>query len=189
MRPREVFVSHSHVDRVFARRLCAALQEHGIKTWFAPQRIVGSQRWHDEIGRALGRCDWFILVLSPSAVASKWVKHELLFTLNEDRYEDRIVPLLLRNCRFKKLSWTLAQLQRVDFRHGFETGMSDLRKCGASVPHDRPCTQRRRKTANQPPSRTEATGKVSCWRTRSARPGATAATTCSFSSDSMLQVE
>src|SRR3990172_9371462 len=103
MRPGEVFLSHSHVDRAFARRFCAALATHGVRCWYAPYRIVGSQRWHDEIGRALTRCDWFVLLLSPAAVASRWVKRELLFALSEDRFEDRIVPVLVKNCRPKRL--------------------------------------------------------------------------------------
>jgi hypothetical protein len=39
--------------------------------------IRGAQQWHDEIGTALKRCDWFLLVLSPQSVRSMWVKHEL----------------------------------------------------------------------------------------------------------------
>ncbi len=126
MRPREVFLSHSHQDKVFARELHSAFRGRGINFWFAPYRIVGSQRWHDEIGRALQRCDWFLIVLTPSAVRSKWVKHELLFALNEERYEDRIVPVLRKDCRFKELSWTLGQIQFVDFRRDFEEGCREL---------------------------------------------------------------
>jgi hypothetical protein len=39
-----------------------------------------AQQWHDEIGAALRRCDWFVLVLSPHTVESIWVKRELLFS-------------------------------------------------------------------------------------------------------------
>lgn len=126
MRPREVFLSHSNRDKAFARKLCSAFGQHRIGFWFAPYQVVGSQRWHDEIGQALKRCDWFLLVLSPASVASKWVKHELLFALSEDRYEDRIVPVLYKSCRFKRLSWTLSQFQYVDFRKSFEAGHRDL---------------------------------------------------------------
>lgn len=128
MRPREVFLSHASKDRAFARKLCAAFRAHKIKFWFAPYRIVGSQRWHDEIGKALNRCDWFLLVLSPAAVRSKWVKHELLFALGEDRYEDRIVPVVYKSCQFKRLSWTLAQIQYVDFREDFQEGCREIRR-------------------------------------------------------------
>lgn len=71
-RPREVFLSHAHQDSALARKIQRALRRDRIKFWFAPHRIVGSQRWHDEIGKALRRCDWFLLLLSPNAVRSKW---------------------------------------------------------------------------------------------------------------------
>ncbi|MFY9342145.1 MAG: toll/interleukin-1 receptor domain-containing protein [Planctomycetota bacterium] len=127
-KPREVFLSHSHQDVDVARRIQRELRRDGIRFWFAPHRLVGSQRWHDEIGKALDRCDWFLLLLSPHAVRSRWVKHELLFALNADHFEHRIVPVLYRDCRFAKLSWTLDQIQRVDFRGDFAVGIEDLRR-------------------------------------------------------------
>ena len=75
--PTEVFVSHSHVDQDFAERLVGVLRRHRIPVWYSDTDIQGAQQWHDEIGRALQRCDWFIVVLSPESVASMWVKRDL----------------------------------------------------------------------------------------------------------------
>jgi hypothetical protein len=110
----------------FVERLARALRDAGIRTWYSEHRIVGAQQWHDEIGNALRRSDWLILVLSPSGVRSKWVKRELLYALQEDRYEERIVPLLYKQCDPSKLSWTLASFQRVEFTRGFEAGCREL---------------------------------------------------------------
>jgi len=63
-RPRETFLSHSSKDRRFAMRLATMLRDHGMPVWYAPTEIIGAQQWHDEIGSALARCDWFVLVLS-----------------------------------------------------------------------------------------------------------------------------
>src|SRR5881397_622675 len=79
MGPREVFLSHSHQDRAFASRLAETLGRHGVPVWYSRERIQVAQQWHDEIGKALRRCDWFALVLSPSAVGSGWVRPKLLF--------------------------------------------------------------------------------------------------------------
>ncbi len=128
MRPREVFVSHATADKALAQRVIRALSRRRIRTWYAPYRLVGSQKWHDQIGAALSRCDWFALVLSPSSVRSRWVKNELLFALNESRLEDRIVPILAVDCDWRRLSWTLGAIQHVDFRGGFHEGMDALLK-------------------------------------------------------------
>lgn len=119
-------MSHSRKDRAFVERLVGVLRRQEIPVWYSDAEIQGAQQWHDEIGKALKRCDWFILVLSPDAVASTWVKRELLYTLQQDRFEGRIAPLLFRACDYEQLSWILPQLQIIDFAGSFDEGCRDL---------------------------------------------------------------
>ncbi len=126
MLPSEVFLSHSTKDRKFAARLADMLCTHGVPVWYSERNILGAQQWHDEIGAALGRCDWFLIVLSPNSVESIWVKRELLFALQQDHFEGKIVPLILKPCDFGKLSWTLSIFQMMDFSESFETGSRGL---------------------------------------------------------------
>lgn len=125
-RPKEVFVSHSHRDVQHAARLVTELQRHGIKSFFSPHSIRGAQQWHDEIGAALRRCDWFAVILSPASVRSMWVKRELVYALSQPRYENRIAPLLFKTCDFEQLSWALVPSQFIDFRSEFESGCRRL---------------------------------------------------------------
>jgi TIR domain len=124
--PKEVFFSHSSLDLVFADKLAAVMRSHGIPVWYSRTNIIGAQQWHDEIGAALQRCDWLALILSPESVGSVWVKRELLFSLNEDRYAGRIVPILYHPCDYLSLSWTLGALQMIDFTGTFEDGCRAL---------------------------------------------------------------
>ena len=124
-KPVRIFLSHSVKDRRFVERLARVLDDNDLPSWYSQRHIVGAQQWHDEIGKALARCNWFVLVLSPASTKSKWVKHELLFALEQRAYEGHIVVLSLRRAKFKKLSWTLTQSQWVDFTRGFDRG------CGA----------------------------------------------------------
>ena len=124
--PNEVFLSHSSADRPFVDDLADVLRRHGIVFWYSDINIVAAQMWHDEIGVALARCDWFLLVLSPDAVLSTWVKRELIYSLEHDRFEGHIVPLLYRPCAYDELSWTLSQLQMVDFSQDFHEGCRNL---------------------------------------------------------------
>ena len=125
-KPSEVFISHSNQDRAFVTRLVALLRKNRIPYWYSPKHIIGAAQWHDEIGKALARCDWFVVVLTPRSVNSRWVKKELLFALNSALYDDRIVPILVRDCDFRHLSWTLDQIERIDFRASFDAGCHDL---------------------------------------------------------------
>ena len=124
--PGEVFISHSSKDRRLAERLAEMLRQNGIAVWFSQTSLLGAQQWHDEIGEALARCDWFLILLSPAATRSKWVKRELLYALRNARYENRIVPLRYRKCDLDRLSWTLDDFQAVDFTKDFTEGSRSL---------------------------------------------------------------
>lgn len=124
--PREIFLSHSDRDRPFAERLATMLRRHGCPVWYSRTDVLGAQQWHDEIGSALRRCDWFVLVLSPNAVESEWVKRECLFALQERRFDNKIVPILYQPCDYEELSWTLSSFQMIDFGKPFEDGFRDL---------------------------------------------------------------
>jgi hypothetical protein len=125
-KPARLFLSHSSKDRRFVERLARVLDAHKVRYWFSRRHIRGAQQWHDEIGKALARCNWMLLTMTPAAVASKWVKHELLYALEERSYENHIVVLDYRSAKYKKLSWTPHSLQWIDFRHGFDSGCREL---------------------------------------------------------------
>lgn len=127
-RPAELFLSHASSDAPLAMELVRVLRSHGIPVWFSRSDIRGSQQWHDEIGEALSRCDWFVALLTPNAIRSKWMKFELVHALNDDRYDGRIVPLLYAPCAMERLSWVLPQLQSISFEHDVEDGYRELLK-------------------------------------------------------------
>ncbi len=109
--PTEVFISHSSKNANFISRLYEVLANHQVKSFVSTANIRGAQQWHDEIGSALKRCDWFLLVLSPQSVRSLWVKHELIFALQASRYRGRIIPVLYKQCDKDALSWTLSSIE------------------------------------------------------------------------------
>jgi hypothetical protein len=124
--PTEIFLSHSSQDREFANRIAAVLEAHGLPSWYSKRDLRGAQQWHDEIGHALARCDWFLLILSPAAVEAKWVKRELLYALREKPYDEHIVVIDYQPADSGTLSWTLPDHQWVDFQHDFNDGCRDL---------------------------------------------------------------
>jgi hypothetical protein len=116
MIPKEVFLSHSSRNRTKARRLAEIMRKHGIPVWYSETNINGAQDRHEEIGRALKRCDWFIVLLSRNSVKSTWVKRELLYALNHKQYENHILPVVIGNCDPEELSWTIGMFQAIDMR-------------------------------------------------------------------------
>lgn len=117
--PTQVWIGNSRLVADVVRR-------HGVPIWFSETNMIGAQQWHDEIGAALRRCDWMLILLSPNSVDSMWVQREVIFSLNDLRYNEQIVPVLYQPCDYAELSWTLPALQIVDFTQGFEEGCRAL---------------------------------------------------------------
>ena len=125
MRPTELFLSYSSLDSAFANSVIDVLHRHAIPVW-SQTNIVGGMQWHDEIGAALRRSDWFALILSPNAADSMWVKRELRFAVDERRFEGKILPLLYQPCDLDQFSWTLLAVQMIDFTGDFHTACRAL---------------------------------------------------------------
>ncbi|MEH2420445.1 MAG: toll/interleukin-1 receptor domain-containing protein [Nostoc sp.] len=126
MIPSEAFLSHSSQDQEFVSKLVEVLRHHGIPVWYSKTNILGAQQWHDEIGNALKRCDWFLVVLSSNSVNSMWVKRELIFALQQNRFENKIVPIIYQPCNYEQLSWVLSSFQMINFQETFEDGCRDI---------------------------------------------------------------
>lgn len=124
--PSEIFLSHASADSVFAERVSVVLKAHGLPIWYAPTNIVGAQQWQDEIGAALKRCDWFVILLSPASVESMWVKRELQYALRDARYDGRITPVVIEACEIDDLSWVLASIQMINCTGEMDSGLREL---------------------------------------------------------------
>lgn len=115
MPPVKVFLSHSDRDRKFVMGLAKVLQRHGVQVWYSRTSISAARQWYDEIGTALNKCNWFLVVLTPDALKSNWVWEEVVYATTVRRYRRRIVPLVYKSSNYKKKFWTLSNIEAVDF--------------------------------------------------------------------------
>jgi hypothetical protein len=74
--PVRIFVSYASADRAFAERLVGDLQSAGAEVWWDVSGIDQGD-FLGKINAALQQCQWLVLVLTPNAVASKWVNIEV----------------------------------------------------------------------------------------------------------------
>ena len=93
--PRTVaaFVSHSHVDRTFARQAKAVLGRAGIDAFVAHDDLRTSEEWQRRIRDELRRCQLFVPLLSKSFLRSRWTLQEVGFIAARARV--KIAPLSL----------------------------------------------------------------------------------------------
>jgi uncharacterized protein YjbI with pentapeptide repeats len=85
------FISYSHNDEPFARRLHSRLQQEKLRVWYAPEDMRGGQKLYDQIDGAIRVHDKLLLVLSEASMASEWVATEISKARKRERKEGQQV--------------------------------------------------------------------------------------------------
>lgn len=83
------FISYSHHDHEFARRLHSRMREENLRVWYAPEDMKAGRKLHEEIFRAIQIHDKLLLVLSESSIQSEWVMTEIRRARKVEREENR----------------------------------------------------------------------------------------------------
>lgn len=107
----KVFISYSHQDKSFAKKLAGELEGQGMKVWWDFDSLKGGQDWQKEIERGIKQCNFFLVALTPDAVNSEWVGNEILYASNAQK---TIIPLHLKKC---DIPIGLVKKQYIDFEH------------------------------------------------------------------------
>ena len=111
MRESKIFISYSRADwDSFVVQLVAHLKAHGVNVWVDQHLLVGGADWMDSIGEALDTCERLILVMSPEALASSYVKMEYRYFIN---HQKPVIPVLWRTV--SKYPFELATIHYIDF--------------------------------------------------------------------------
>lgn len=120
-----VFLSHSSRDKRIAVGVKALLERHGIRVWYSDHSLVGADEWQREIGRAILRANWFVVILTRHTAKSTWAMREVAYALEEHRFKDRIVPLVAG--RYDKGAfWTIRGLQYIELRQRTDATLRKL---------------------------------------------------------------
>jgi hypothetical protein len=90
-----VFISHSSADRGLARELAARLSEDGAEAW-SDENLFPGDNWGLELGKALEQSDAMVVLISPEAAKSEWVRHEIAYAVKSPRFENRLIPVQVR---------------------------------------------------------------------------------------------
>jgi hypothetical protein len=97
------YISFSTKDQEFADRLYADLQNKGVRCWFAPHKIQGGKRIHEQIDEAIWIYDRLLLILSERSMESEWVKTEIAHARQKELNERRKVLFPISLVPFAKI--------------------------------------------------------------------------------------
>ncbi len=90
------FISYSHKDEEFAKRLHAELQNNGIRCWFAPEDMKTGDKIRGTIDEAIRFRDKLLIVLSEESIKSDWVEKEVETAFEEEKNRKQTVLFPIR---------------------------------------------------------------------------------------------
>ncbi len=108
-----VMISYSRRDGDLVDRLERDLRAAGFPVWVDRRDIEGGDEWNKEIHRAIDDASVILVVLSPAAVASPWVRREYRYALKQGKV---VIPLLYHPS--PQIPRELERLQKIDFLAG-----------------------------------------------------------------------
>ena len=97
------FISYATKDQEFADRLHADLQDNGVRCWFAPHKVQGGQKLHEQIDEAIRIYDRLLLIISQHSMDSEWVMTEVAKARRRERQEKRRMLFPVRLVGFDEL--------------------------------------------------------------------------------------
>jgi tetratricopeptide (TPR) repeat protein len=112
----KIFVSHSHHDDALCRQLVADLRTADTDVWY-DEHNLGSGQLIDTIERELRDRPVFIVILSPPALSSPWVRDETKWAYNlyrRDQTQRIILPVLAQTIREQDLWLFLEDFKRIE---------------------------------------------------------------------------
>jgi len=97
------FISYSSLDDTFVNYFKKELRTYGIKRWFAPEDMKIGAVLTNAIYEAINDSDKFLLILSESSIASKWVELEVEEALKKERKfsQNFLISIMLDQAIFK----------------------------------------------------------------------------------------
>lgn len=120
-----VFISHSsnRNDYQFAKGLALCLEERGFKVWWDQKRLRAGDSFAPEILEAILHHHFFLYIMSPKSVASKWCNRELIFA---DELGKEIKPLLLEEVPVDKQPLVVKGLLYVNVGQGVSKSLPKI---------------------------------------------------------------
>lgn len=132
-----VFLSYSHKDTPFMKRIQTDLQRAKLTVWSDEQLEPGTTSWQLAIEQAIRNTGCVVCIFSPDAAKSQWVREEL----NYARIMNiQVIPLLARGDEQTAVPFGYSSHQWVDIRNrdaylsNMKTLIIDLQKRFANVP-------------------------------------------------------
>jgi uncharacterized protein YjbI with pentapeptide repeats len=97
------FISYSHADEEFCKRLYSRMRDDHLRVWYAPEDMKSGIEMHEQIDRAIRVHDKLLLVLSETSMQSSWVRTEIHKARAREQREGKRVLFPIRLLPFERI--------------------------------------------------------------------------------------
>lgn len=91
---RQLFISYANADAEHARGIRVALEGSGHSCWMAPDDVVASRSWAEQITEAINNCRAMLVLVSRSSLASRHVPKEAELAFSREK---PLIPVRLED--------------------------------------------------------------------------------------------
>jgi hypothetical protein len=112
----KVFISHAHTDEPLVKKVAAVLEDIGLEVWDDTREIMPGDNWADKVAQALQESEAMVVLLTPDALRSSWVRRDIEYALGEQGYRKRVIPVLVgdpKDFPQEEVPWILRHLPMI----------------------------------------------------------------------------
>ena len=119
----KVYLSHAHSDERLAERVSRILEDAGLQVWDATREIMPGDNWAATLGNALQESQAMVVLVTPNAMRSNWVRWEIEYALGQIRFRERLIPVVAGDpddLEKEDVPWILRRLKVINLTDGSE---------------------------------------------------------------------
>jgi len=117
----DVFLGYSRKDRSEMQIVKEGLRKAGFSVWTDEGLAPGTQSWQDAIEEAVKQVQAMVVLLSPNAIQSMWLKNEIGFAQARKK---RVFPVLISGDAATAVPISLINAQWVDGRENLQQAVT-----------------------------------------------------------------
>lgn len=126
----KVFISHSSKDEALASKVVSSLERAGLEVWYDKREIMPGDNWGDKIAEGLRESDAMVVLFTPSALESDFMRRDIDYALSQKPFKRRVVPVLVGDAlRFQGVSipWIFDHLPTLSLKEN-DTSEDELQQ-------------------------------------------------------------